>query len=123
MAKWNIDWAKFGLGLFIAFIAFQVLSYLLSNWFTSLSSLLNKFALGWLVIILGAIILIVFKLVFQISKFDKKSIFVSLLALTILIGIIVYFGLDFGRLFDMSIVQNQAGSIIKTVGSIISKNI
>ena len=112
MPKWNINWGKFGLGLFIAFIIFQVVSYLLSAWFTSLGSLLNKFALGWMVIFLGAIIIIVFKLIFQIDKFDKKSIFISLLALAILIGVIVYFGIDFGLLFDMSIVRDNVGSIV-----------
>lgn len=116
-----MSWRNFGIGLLLTFIGFQLVSYILNVWFPSpFNEVIKAYSLVWTWILFIMIILLVGYFILKIKDFDKKSLFVGLLALAILSFIVIYFKIDFGKLFDMSIAQNQFGSIVKTIGSIIT---
>lgn len=116
----KINWKQLGIGATISFFAFQLLSYILKVFFPyPFEEIIRAYSLAWVWILFGLIISLVGYFVFKIHSFDKKSLFVGLLALAILSFIVIYFGIDFGKMFDMAIARNQFGSIVKTAGSII----
>ena len=118
MAK--MDFKEFsktmGITFSIAFVALHVLSLILSNWFPAFQDLVHKFSLAWMVIFLGLIVYLVFRMVVGMKTFDKRSIFILLGAIAILLGISWYFGIDYGQLFDMSVIKSQ---LPRTIASII----
>lgn len=109
----NIETAKFiGKAVLFTLIVFNILSFVLSRFFDVFKEITSAFSLGWLVIILTIILWLVFRLVGNIKSFDRKSIFILLIALAILLFIVIKFNLDFGKLFDMSLVRNDLASLI-----------
>ena len=123
MAK-KIDFKEFGKNFLIifavAFIVLHILSLFLSTWFASFQTLVTKFSLAWMVIFLAIIVYLLYRTVFGFKSFDKTSIFIWLGTIALLVIVSFVFKIDYGQLFDMSIVQSQAGSILgSTIGSLI----
>lgn len=117
MAKFN--WKQFGIALLIAFFGFQFLSIILGSFFPVFKTIVSSYQLVWMWIMFAIIILLVGMLVFKMKQLDRKSVFAILLAIAILSFVVIYFRLDFGKLFDMSIVRGELGSIVDFLGSIV----
>ena len=118
--KGNFNGKNWLIGLGVIFVGFQILSILLVNFFPVFADFIRSFQLAWLLIIFTLGIVLVGTLVFKINSLDRKSLFAILLALSLLIAITVYFGLDFGILFDMSVVRSEFASTVKYLGSLIT---
>lgn len=101
-----------GVTFAIAFLALHILSIIFGNYFPAFQSMVKRFSLAWLVIFLALIVYLVFRLILGMKTFDKRSIFILLIALAILLFVSIYFKLDYGQLFDMSVINSQLASII-----------
>jgi hypothetical protein len=115
----RIDFKEFSKALAITFsvmfIALHVLSLILSTWFPTFQVLVRKFSLAWMVILFSVIVYLVFRMVVGLKSFDKKSIFILLIAITIMLGMSWYFGIDYGQLFDLSVVKSQLPDTLASI--------
>ena len=111
----KIDWKKFGMGILFVFLGFQALSLILGNFFMTFKTISVAYQTIWLWIILGLVVYLIFRLVYGIKSFDKRSIFILLLALGLIGFIVIYFGIDFGQLFNMALIKDNVGSIIASI--------
>ena len=122
----KLNWKKIGIGSGISFFAFQLISLVLKSIFpeTSVfSRIVRGYSLVWIWILFALIIGFVGYFIFKFRSLDKISVFTGLLALSILSVIVIYFGIDLGQLFDMSIARSQLGSIVGSVTPTVGSNI
>lgn len=115
----KLNWKQIGIGMAITFFAFQLISLILKSVFPEtgvFSRIVRGYSLAWIWIILGIILSLVGYFVFNIKNFDKKSVFISLISLALISFIVIYFNIDLGQAFDMSITQSHLGSIISPIG-------
>lgn len=113
--NWNDFFKKLGIGLVVSFLAFQAISLLLGNFFPTFKTIANTYPLIWMWLLFAAILILVGRLVLNYQTIDRRNIFFTLLALAILTAIIVYFNLDLGRLFNMSVVKADLSTLASSI--------